>query len=280
MLSSDPREFYAPYASACYRYLAEEFSSVSTITSPEGRILPFESFILHVLTRGGFPPDLACLALFLLHRVKSQQPYATAKDGSPLFIAALLLAEKSVADHGHHLNSWAEMSQFTMTKRLINSYERELLQVLQYNIHINPSQIEGFGHFKRVVGWPSQASDAVQKVLPHVPASLIARPSSVLHAAHEAYTKTPAIESPEHACASPIMGRAYSPVKGAAMDRISSSTRPFETIRLTRTHSTPIVPVVRPRISSRPTLPPLSRPPIFSPDSPLDATIPEYLHLI
>ncbi|KZT21936.1 hypothetical protein NEOLEDRAFT_1098584 [Neolentinus lepideus HHB14362 ss-1] len=282
MSSSRSQEFYRPYASACFMYLATKFRSASTITSPEGRILPLEPFILHVLNRGQFPTDLVCLALFLLDRMKKKRPHAVAKDGSPLFIAALMLAQKSAADQAYGLNTWAVLTQLTMTKRLITLYERELLQALEYEIHISATQMGAFEQFKRDIRWPNQV--AMRNAIPDTLGSVSSRLPSVLDAAWEAYNEI-ATENPEQGPVTLVVERSHSAPGGATFigtasnhipDRFAAPgiPLPFEILRRTRTQSTSAARVVPPRMYSWPPLPPTySRPPgTASIPSPVEAT--------
>lgn len=190
----DPDDFYEPYAAACFNYMSRTFQCSATIYSETSRkILVFQDFILHILRRGRLPPDVACTALFLLHRLKLKYPAAVSpRDGSPVFVAALILAHKALQDESYGVSSWATMTQGIMAIRNINQYERELLAHLEFETHIRPKELKGFARFKQEIDWPDQE--------PLSPSTTVAeasdsdeRPTSVLEVAKEAYDAQPFI---------------------------------------------------------------------------------------
>lgn len=101
-------------------------------------------FIAYALYRVRLPAWVVYHALYLLRRLKARFPLARGSCGQRLFIAALMLASKTVCDDTYSNRSWTIVAQGAFSLADINTMEAELFAFLAYRVNIAPAQLAAF----------------------------------------------------------------------------------------------------------------------------------------
>ena len=102
------------------------------------------TFILKCLRRTRLPSEILVIVLALLIRLKSRWPAASSSApaaGHRLFLAAFMLAFKSSIDDCYSNLSVVSLCQGFYDLQQINAMERELLILLDYQIHLNDDEL-------------------------------------------------------------------------------------------------------------------------------------------
>ncbi|KAL0251704.1 hypothetical protein GEMRC1_000916 [Eukaryota sp. GEM-RC1] len=103
-------------------------------------------WIQHILCRSQSPLICAFLALFYLNKLQKSYPHLrfTEVNVRRSYLAAFILASKFLQDQSYNNSSWAIIGFSHYSTDLINSMERELLSLLDWNLSVSTESLQQF----------------------------------------------------------------------------------------------------------------------------------------
>jgi hypothetical protein len=88
-------------------------------------------------------------ALFLLQRLKKRFPAARGSSGHRLFLSAFMIASKVICEDTYSNKSWSIVGQGMFQLREVNQMEREMCSYLDWELNVEPSELEEFENMVR-----------------------------------------------------------------------------------------------------------------------------------
>lgn len=173
--------FHEPIARLCARYIAHLFPCPDASPTDE---LPRS--IAYALYKAQLKPSITFAALVLITRLKHHRHPATSTkqkkatpvpvSGHRLFLAAYILASKSLCEKTYSSADWGIVGHGRFSEAEVDELEREMWCGLEYQINISPWILNDFSDTVR------RDFDVPHDSYPTYPASMVFENLAVEHA--------------------------------------------------------------------------------------------------
>lgn len=160
-----------PLARICASFIQELFDRGADTDSffPYDTFLPLPFLITYALSRSPLDTSVAFGALNLLYRYKSRISlrHIKLRDPSRLFIAAYLVAAKSLSDIAFDMGTWTSLAQNNYDTHELIAMEREFCAALDWDLRVNAEVLDSFRIVTKVflADTPSFDSNSIRSAL-------------------------------------------------------------------------------------------------------------------
>ncbi|KAF7791965.1 hypothetical protein EIP86_002992 [Pleurotus ostreatoroseus] len=234
--SSLPDVQYDPYynlkdlAEICAHFVTHVFScpEVLPASSRDSLCPPLSEFIAYALHRTQLHHTVTFTALFLLLKLRLKFPDKDYLSGPRLFLCALMVASKVINDDTYSNRSWTTAGQHFFPLRDLNSMERALCLYLEWELNVDPTDLQHFeskvrADFKGSGPYPQYTLPSLalslmpsvtlntSKTIPSLPAFVTSRlsPPSVARERDSRLIRSQENHHFERTCATPLTLLAY-----------------------------------------------------------------------
>ena len=103
-------------------------------------------FLAHIFRRAHLHPSVAGAAMHLVGRLKRKQPdlEINGKAGLNMYIAALIVADKTIHDHPLTRRTWPQILGYALTLPQLSALELMLLNGIDWNTRLEPKTFNNF----------------------------------------------------------------------------------------------------------------------------------------
>ncbi|KAI8904381.1 hypothetical protein EDD86DRAFT_213284 [Gorgonomyces haynaldii] len=127
---------------------------VSLSLDPTPQALKFMESMIRLFQTIRIPPSVPTVAMYYISQIKFMYPTLSGGPGSEfrLLVAALMLSVKMLLDQSPTNDLWQQMTDIPLQE--LNKSEREMLQLLHYNLDLDPLRYQH---------WAKQISQELQE---------------------------------------------------------------------------------------------------------------------